>query len=252
VKIFTTIFLLVSSLGFTHAANAEVAPEERSKEVEAVSSYTSNESTLTAEDIAEIRNNLVDMGINNTTVKKLIKKLENGGVIDADIMLPEQAVSSEEKVENGIKTITYTFPDGSRSRITSQVVPSQTAPSGNIGIQSISGGSCQSGSGYVVCTNRKVSYQLATYGYSFYADYQLVNQAYDKINWAGNWNIWSAGGTVSSQSMRIIRATESVSGKAEARLSAVINLANGAGSLTRSLSLLVGGDSATDKWNQYY
>jgi hypothetical protein len=168
----------------------------------------------------------------------------------------DPGVTSEKKVTNGGETTRYTFPDGSVAVSTVEDVPanqSSTQDSANtIKPLSISGGSCTSGSGYVSCSNRTVSYQLATYGYSFTATYEEVNGAYDKIDSAGNWNIWTAGGTYANASMRIIHSTESASYNAEARLSAQINLADGTGSLTRSLSLIVGDDSARDQWNSYY
>lgn len=73
----------------------------------------------------------------------------------------------------------------------------------------------------------------------------MVRYDDDSIQWAENWNIWTAGGTYTNPNMRIILSKETSNAKAEARLSATLNLANGGGSISRSLSLIVGKDSAT-------
>lgn len=213
---------------------------------------TSVTTTISNEDLQKIRENLSSQGIDNNTVNKLIKKVKERKTIDADVMTTEQAISSEEKVEGNTKTITYTYPDGSRSVLTVEETDAQPPATGTISIESIYGGSCTSGSGYSVCKNRTVSLQLSTYGYSFQASYQIVSGAYDSITWAGNWNVWAAGGTVNSQNLRIIKSTENANGPAQARLSAIIEIYSGANSFTRSLSLLVGSNSAWDRWNSYY
>jgi hypothetical protein len=52
--------------------------------------------------------------------------------------------------------------------------------------------------------------------------------------------------------MRIIRKKETDFKKAEARLSATLNIGGGIGSITRSVSLIVGKDKAKAQGNTYY
>lgn len=210
------------------------------------------------EDYELIKQKQVEKGVEPEKADELINKLKNGEVLDADILSPEQAVKKVKEVNGELVTITYFFPDGSASQ-TQFTDPSVKVGElkygktrGYISPNSISGGSCSTGTFTTSCTNRLVSYQLATYGFSFYADYTLVRYDYDSIQWAGNWNIWTAGGTYTNPSMRIIRSKETSNEKAEARLSATLNLANAGSSISRSLSLIVGKDSATDSWNAYY
>lgn len=198
------------------------------------------------------------MGVASEKAEELIAKLRRGEVLDADVLSPKDAVDTVKVVDGDTIKITYFFPDGSAAQ-TEYTDPSVThnmskgsKSKGTILPQSISGGSCTTVTYTTTCKNRKVSYQLATYGFSFYADYTLVGPYYDSIQWAGNWNIWVAGGNYTNPSMRIIRARETDSAKAEARLSATINLPGGYSSISRSLSLLVGDDKATDRWNAYY
>ncbi|BDG30467.1 hypothetical protein [Parageobacillus thermoglucosidasius] len=212
----------------------------------------------TQEDYDLIKQRQIEMGVAPEKAEELIAKLKNGEVLDADVLSPEDAVNTVKVVNGDTTKITYFFPDGSAAQ-TEYTDPSVTTnvskgskSKGTILPQSISGGSCTTVPYTTTCKNRKVSYQLVTYGFSFYADYTIVGPDYDSIQWAGNWNIWVAGGNYTNPSMRIIRARETDSAKAEARLSATINLPSGQGSISRSLSLLVGDDSATDRWNAYY
>jgi hypothetical protein len=214
--------------------------------------------TYTKKDYDLIKQRQIEMGVSPEKAEELIAKLKNGEVLDADVLSPEEAVKTVKAVDGDTIKITYFFPDGSAAQ-TEYTDPSTTTDSstgstseGTVSIQSISGGSCSTVTYTTTCTNRKVSYQLATYGFSFYANYTIVGLDYDSIQWAGNWNIWVAGGTYTNASMRIIRARETDSAKAEARLSATINLSGDYSSITRSLSLLVGNNSATDSWNAYY
>lgn len=212
-------------------------------------------STFSSEDIQQVRENLFEMGISEEVVEKLVKKLQSGKTLDADFLSEESAIDEITTVEDDVTIVTYVYPDGSRSQMTSEEIPAENLPEGltpSNKARSISGGSCSGGSGYTICTGRKISYTLATYGFSFYASYEHLTGAYDKINSAGDWNIWVAGGNYTNASMRTIKRVESLSGKAEARLSATINPGGDVGSITRSLSLLVGGDKATDKWNIFY
>lgn len=209
-------------------------------------------SSFTEEDLQKIRENQLNMGASEETVNRLIEKLLNGEAVDADIMNPEDAVSSNTEIIGDFEVTTYVFPDGSRSQLSKQTLESMNNNPGGVQTLGISGGSCSTDSFGTSCTNRKISYQLSTYGYSFYANYYISRYGYDSISWAGNWNIWVAGGNYSNPSMRIIRKNETSSQKAEARLSATINAGGDIGSLTRSLSLHVGKDSATYTWNTYY
>jgi hypothetical protein len=248
---------VVLGIGFsgTGIAKAEV--------VQSTEEAQQNTLEYTQEDYELIKQKQIEMGVTPEKAEELIAKLKNGEVLDADVLSPEEAVSKVEKVDGDTTTITYTFADGSvaQSKFPSNLstinsmsksTKGTKGTKGTISPNSISGGSCTTTSVTTVCTNRKVSYQGATYGYSFYADYTIVRYDYDSIQWAGNWNIWCAGGNYTNPSMRIIRSKETSSAKAEARLSATINLGGGGGSLTRSLSLHVGGDSASDSWNSYY
>lgn len=233
--------------------------QAESPEIIKQSQLEKRESTFSKEDLKKVQENLIQMGVDKETTKELINKLENGGVLDADVLSDEDAINTIKSVKDDTTTVTYVYPDGSRSQSISEemetdelVAVLNSQNNGGFSTQSISGGSCSSGSGYAYCSNRKISRQYSTYGYSFYASYELVNGGYDRISYAGNWNIWTAGGTYTNQSMRTIRGTETYSYNAEARLSATLNLGNSAGSITRSLSLHVGDDKAWDTWNQYY
>ncbi|MGG3941197.1 hypothetical protein ABEV54_07060 [Peribacillus psychrosaccharolyticus] len=244
---------VLSTIGLISVLSLSILPTVSNAEnVDAFkNASTTGETTLTEKDFQKVKSNLLDMGIDSVTVDNLIVKLENGGVIDSDIMSPEQAIDTNEVVEGGLTTTTYIYPDGSQSQLTVED-NSIVKDNSKITLFSITDGSCTSGSGYVTCKNRKIAYTGATYGFSFIANYETASGAYDQITSADKWNIWTAGGTYANPKLRIVQAKENANGKAEARLSGTITLANSAGAISRSLSLLVGKDAATDKWNAFY
>lgn len=79
----------------------------------------------------------------------------------------------------------------------------------------ISGGSCQSGSGYKACTDRLVKTSYVLYGAQFRADYELINGGYDHIDKVYN-NITT--GLASQQSFNLVYSTENASRDAYAQL----------------------------------
>jgi hypothetical protein len=212
-----------------------------------------DEKSLSNLDYLEIRENMNDLGIDKKTADQLIIKIKNGGIPDSDILDVSEAVETIVEQNGNIETTTYIYSDGSRSALS---IEDLNLLDNTIGLisptASISGGSCSSGSGYVSCTNRLIEHKLVMYTYSFRANYQTIKGGYDKITWAGNWNIRVTGGSYSNSSMRIMRSTENASNPAQARLSATITITGDLTSFTRSLSLIVGKDKSSARWNTYY
>ncbi|MFB7159163.1 MULTISPECIES: hypothetical protein [unclassified Lysinibacillus] len=209
---------------------------------------TKESATVFSDDgLQSIKENQLKMGSNEETADKLIEKYKNGGMADADLMGFEDAVSSSTAVIGEITSTTYVFPDGSRAQAT--VDKTQSSAIQRIGI---SGGSCQTTSGGTECKGVKVSNKLAAYGYEYQVNYWLNRYGNDSIMWQGNPNIWMAGGTYASMSLRKVTPVNTTWDD-EARLSAQLNVGGDVGSITRSLSFYVGNRNKTDvKWNSFY
>jgi len=202
-----------------------------------------------------VREELKKYDVKPNIINKLVKKLANNQPLDSMLYGEEQAVSLEKKeTETGYEEI-HTFADGSISVVGVELLD-KINNSGEITTlgTGISGGSCSGGTGYMNCTNKKVYYSNpGVWEMSFRADYSFAyGGAYDSITWIGNWSIWQVGGTYSNPSLRYIKSKENSLGKAEARLSATLVLGSNYGTQTRSVSLLVGSDTASARGNNYY
>lgn len=210
-------------------------------------------SSFSDEDIVNIKSELQNYGVTEETSQKLVEKLEQGIPLDSMLYDESQAIDVKKiPTLTGYNSI-YTFKDG--SIIISSTEELETILS-NVNLQKgvgISGGSTSSGSGYFNGTNRKVYYSNpGVWEISFKANYSLVQGGYDTISWVGNHNVTMLMGTVGSPSCRIMRSKETATQKAEARLSVYLYIGGSYGTQTRSVSLLVGGDSATARGNNYY
>lgn len=124
-----------------------------------------------------------------------------------------------------------------------------------------SGGSTTSGSGYFNVTKVNVYYENpGVWKMNEQVSYTIANGGYDQITFAGNESTWLVGGTLGNPYCRILSPTgavvstgnESASGPTEARYSAYLYIGGSYGTLTRSVSLLVGHDTATPQGNTYY
>lgn len=178
--------------------------------------------------------------------------MNKGEVIDSMLYDESQSVSSKK-----IPTLTgydevYTFADGSIIVTQTEELDKLIENQYLLKEVGITGGSTSGGSGYVNATNRYVYYNIPGVAhFSFYANYSYVKGGYDSISWVGNHSVSVIGGSSSDQYLRRIRTTENAGGKAEARLSANIT-PYGLATMSKSISLIVGGDTATARGNGYY
>jgi hypothetical protein len=204
-------------------------------------------------DLKNVKTELQKYGVDDETIKNLTTKLANQEAIDSMIYDIDKAVSVKRtETPTGYEEI-YTFADGSIS--VSGVEELDKLVEGGFTTMStgIEDGSCTGGSGYTNCSNRKVYYlNPGVWEISFRANYSYVQGGYDKISWASNQSVWMVYGTTGDPSMRIIRSTETAYNKAEARFSVYLYLGGSYGTLTRSVSLLLGGDTASARGNTYY
>lgn len=208
---------------------------------------------LSTEELKNVEEQLKKYNVNEKTTKKLVKKLEKQEPLDSMILDVSDAVKTDKiETDTGYEAI-YTFADGSISIMGVEELNKLNDGGFTTMGTGIEGGSCTGGSGYMNCSNKKVYYENpGVWEISFKANYTFVYGGYDKITWAANQSVWMVGGTTGSPSMRIIRGTETAYDKAEARFSIYLYLGGSYGTLTRSVSLILGADSATARGNTYY
>lgn len=197
---------------------------------------------LTTQEIKDFKDNAKSLKIDEKTQKKLLKKLENGELIDSDNpskYSDEINAALEVSAEEPIKE--YTFEDGSKVvvSVTEEKTQREEAVFG------ITSTSC--GTGYCNFTSYKVQKETPVANVSFRADFTLVygHQYADIITDAWDESASVIGGKISVYpSVRISRGTEVVGGsKAEAKLTFTYENFNGTGSTDVELRLYVGRDT---------
>jgi len=210
--------------------------------------------SMTDEELENMKEELMKYGVSSDVADSLSNKIRNGQPLDSMLMDVEDAIDVEvKKHSDGSEEHIYTFPDGSITVVGVEYAPFYNEGEVTTFGTGISGGSCTTGSGYTSCTNRKVYYNNpGVWEISFRANYTYVQGGYDSISWAGNESVWMVGGTIGNPYCRIIRSKETSFQKAEARFSVYLYLGGQYGTQTRSVSLLVGGDTATARGNNYY
>ncbi|MGP7819353.1 hypothetical protein [Niallia sp. 01092] len=205
-------------------------------------------------DLVKVKEELQKYNVDNETINKLISKLKNQEPLDSMLYDTDQAVNVDKiDTSTGYEEV-FTFADGSIT-VTGVELADKISSPGTITTKGtgIEGGSCSGGSGYVNCNYRKVYYlNPGVWEISFRANYTYVNGGYDYISWAGDQSVWEIYGSIGSPSCRIIRSKETSFNKAEARFSVYLYIGGSYGTLTRSVSLIVGGDSAYARGNTYY
>lgn len=209
---------------------------------------------LTPANVQNIKSELKENGVTEEVSQSLIDKLNNGVAFDSMLYGEEDAVTVDTiPTMTGYKT-TYTFTDGSITTSSTEELESVLNNTMSTFATGIKGGSTSSGTGYFNGSNREVYYtNPGVWSISFKANYSLTQGSYDKITWVGKHNITMIiAGTMNDVSLRIIRGTETFNQKAEARLSTYLTLGGGYGTMTRSVSLIVGGDAASARGNTYY
>lgn len=165
-------------------------------------------------------------GMNEKTQQKLIKEIKSGKQIDSmrPEMLSQAKVKKFTKVntKGDVEKVTeYVYPDGSIN-VDTITLPKDTVNSSNtsntgISPNAITLGSQTSGSGYHAFKGAEIHRTAGVVSASFYADFELIQGAYDLIQSVYNDNITIAGSYI-IQSFGIVKANEDASGDALAEL----------------------------------
>ncbi|EJV74607.1 hypothetical protein [Bacillus cereus] len=227
------------------------SPTIGSAEVQANPVVTPQKEILSEELIKEIKDNFTIGGILEETQIRLIEKIKRGEVLDAQN--PEKVgtgytQSKEYLDENGVfcteKKTTYLDGSVTLETVTGGTVKKvKTTDKQEV----ISGGTSNTGSGYVNYYGRQVSRLSGTVRSTFKADYSLVNGGYDSLS-----KIY--GASVSGLSSKniagfnIVKGTENSDSNAYGYLLFEGNPVGGNYS-TFYHKIFVGGDTAWDTGN---
>lgn len=207
---------------------------------------------LSPVDVQEIIDGFNEYKVDKETQEALLEKLDDGKIWDSLDPNAEPVESHVQKFENGFSKKVDTYADGSVVATEVEIDYPEIAPqpSGNIralATPTVSGGTVTSGSGYLTVTGAKVNYDAVVIKCFFYANYQLVQGAYDKISWVSptaEAYIHIIGGTFSERQMSLPKSAENINGPAYATLSFIAS-ASSIGTMACLLKLSVGNDKTT-------
>jgi len=220
-RLITTIFALVTIISM-FLSTSIYAGENKNNKI-----------TITAQEKSQIVESLHDNGVDNKTINRLIEKLEDGIMWDS-FKEEYRNIRPAYIIESPDGTITekYVYPDGS-IRVSTLVVPKYNhQPNDNqtINPMSVGGGTWISGSGYRTCYGAYVKEDMVLLLGAFYADFTLLDGAYDYISDAYDYEIRVIGGTHDDDSLVITRSTETSTKYAEAKLQWTTDVSGGASS----------------------
>ncbi|TQR38518.1 hypothetical protein [Brevibacillus brevis] len=235
-KIFSVLLgslMLFASTGFTHVG--QVKAEE----------VTQQKHKLSESELAELKDKLSDLGINEVTQEKLIEKYENGQPWDSmnPAKLKKQAPSFQISSKNPVQR--YTFEDGSVLQLKVTVLKEETISSDQAAnlMAKKKDPKPECGTGYCKFYNVLIDGSSGVQSAEFKADFVLVQQGYDYISEIYDWSIVTIGGYYSKDEFEINRPKETKNRDAQATLRWTAIAVGGAGSGTSYLKLNVGDDT---------
>jgi len=191
---------------------------------------------------------------------ELLEKLRKGKKWDS--LNNEKAISKEKRLnDDGVEEIVSRFKDGSivvnsgdtelfefkELYIESDLKKMENIKNSPQGI--VSGGTVTGGSGYKSYKKAKVYSNTGVLNASFYANFTLVQNGNDFISNAYDYSIQGKLGVASFQSLKIIKKTESLDGRAQAKLDFSYKAAEDVVNSTYWLKLYVGNDKYSSSDN---
>lgn len=246
-KLVSAIVLSTSlsmSLGFgTGSAKAYELP------IENVVSVHSQE-TLSNEDVLSLNNFFNTYGVNEQIQNDLINKFNSGQSWDSFKQDSEPVSSHEVNTENGIENIN-TYQDGSIT--VSSVTPDIVDVDEFISPMAVDPGTIGSGTGYRTYKNAKIHFSNGIATASFYSNFTIIQGGNDFIERISDEKVTVLGGTMSNLTLKMVRKTETLDDKAEAKLEFIYNTFNSTAGGNFWMKLTVGGDSykETNNFNDF-
>lgn len=192
-------------------------------------------SSLSNEDIEELKTFLSCYGVDDLTIVNLINKLQNGELLDS-INPEKQHLGIVEKIGNEREKVTY--PDGS---IVIKGID-------NIQNRAISGGTVSSGTGYSSRIGARIYHNAGLINCEFYADYTNVQGGYDIIEKVYRYDIRVLGGSFTGATLAINKKYENSQGNAWASLRFKVSTLGLVDSIA-NLDLFVGRDTAYTRFD---
>ncbi|MCA1060312.1 hypothetical protein LCL96_15340 [Rossellomorea aquimaris] len=220
---------------------------------------------MTVQEKKELKEDFVKIGITSETADKLVSKLEDGQTIDSrnpekvDKVLDSMVVTPEEPVQR------HEFEDGSVVELSLEIIKEDTPENITEALTLekqntlVSAASTASGAAMrlVNCTNTsytstcksQVRYYDGILDISYYANFVINNNGYDRITKIYDEKKDGIGYTISTDQFEITKATETSGGVAHATYKNYFDSKLPFGpTYTKSLRLYVGKNTYYAKW----
>lgn len=196
--------------------------------------------TLSNDDIKSLKEFFKTYKVSKDTQYLLIDKLNKGELWDS--LKGQEPVSvSEIEVRKDVVETIATYNDG--SIVVSGFEPDITEEVAVVSPFAVDPGTVTGGSGYTNHKGAKVYVYVGVANAHFYSDFTLVNGGNDYISSVYDYKIVGIGGAATYNNLAITKKTESLDGKASAKLDFTWIAFNGSTSATCWLRLNVGGDT---------
>lgn len=194
-------------------------------------------------DVLASRDFMSQYGVSRKVQDRLLAQATRGKVLLADTPAAVPVRTAAKDEGTAVSTVS-TYEDGSISVVTRE--KPREIKAGVVTPFSVTGCSFVSGSGYASYSNCKVHYRTTVFSYGFYANFSITS-GYDAISNAyGFFQQYAIGHSRISDSLRVLKATESSTGPAHAELAIEYKVLGGVGGqITKGVRLKVGG-------NQYW
>ncbi|MBB5833032.1 DUF4148 domain-containing protein [Brachybacterium aquaticum] len=193
-------------------------------------------SALTAEERAEIEQNMDSLGIADATQQQLVQKLERGELLDS-FNVAAEPIDTIPVDQPGFESTIYVYEDGSRTK--SDLETGAESVDG-ITTRGITGCTTSTFSGGSSMSDCKVKVSTILYVGQFNANYTLVNGGNSYISKAYNWGC--AGFGCNIEKTGIVKKTADLNGPAKAEMRVQVG---GLGATTTGyIQLFVRGSSA--------
>lgn len=209
-----------------------------------------NSSSLTNEEIEQLRERYQSLGIDQETGEKLIEKISKGELLDSQ----KYDNLKDEKIIVGTGETQYIeFDDGSRIMLTLEednqkslynVITPLNYSTMDYSTASVINNSCSGGTGYMNC-NVTVRYYDMVWDMKYDAKISIVNPRYGKssITSVSNERYDVIGYTITHKHLKILRGTETSSSPAKAQWRFIAKGPMNVYEITRDINLYVQGTS---------
>ncbi|PSJ94232.1 hypothetical protein, partial [Brevibacillus fortis] len=197
---------------------------------------------LNNEEVAQLKRNLTELGIDDKTQNELIDKYNKGEIWDSMNPNKIKQVTSNLKLTAKNPVQKFTFPDGSVLQVKATVLNEKVINTKQNINEILPASSKECGSGYCKVYDVLVDGTSGVQSAEFRADFVHVQGGYDYISEIYDWRIVVIGGSYSLNEFTINRPKEDKRRSAQATLKWTMTTIGGAGGATSYLRLHVQND----------